>query len=164
MIGSLRLGHIKTPMGLEADMSSSSRSMTFMERSSYSEAIELSQNFGTGIWAGGSYADDRITYQTMVFRPDNGNSGDFFGDGQYAFQSRVTCLPFYEDQGRHLLHLGISGGWRDGTNNLANANYIGNTVTLQARPELRDDDPAGGQAITNSNSSRMVSTGAARLR
>jgi phosphate-selective porin OprO/OprP len=160
VIGSLRLGHVKTPMGLEADMSSSSRSMTFMERSSYSEAIELGQNFGTGIWAGGSYVDDRITYQAMAFRPDNGNSGDFFGDGQYALQGRVTCLPYYEDQGRHLLHLGVSGGWRDGTTNLANANYIGNTVTLQARPELRDDDPAAGQAITNSNSSRMVSTGA----
>src|SRR5262249_5611700 len=57
VIGTVRVGHFKCPMGLEGDMSSSSRSMTFMERSSYSEAIELNQNFVTGIWFGNTYAD-----------------------------------------------------------------------------------------------------------
>ena len=69
-----------------------------------------------------------------------------------ACRPALTCLPLYEDEGRHLLHFGVSGGWRDGTNNLASTTYIGNTITLQARPELRDDDPAGsptgGQALT----------------
>jgi phosphate-selective porin OprO/OprP len=113
------------------------------------------------LWAGNSYADDRVTYQAAVFRPDNGNSGDFFGDGQCGVQGRMTCLPMYEDQGRHLLHLGISGGWRDGANNLANANYIGNTIQLRARPELRDDDPAAQtiQPLNNANDARMVDTG-----
>jgi phosphate-selective porin OprO/OprP len=164
VIGSLRLGHVKTPMGLEADMSSSSRSMTFMERSSYSESIELNQNFVTGVWFGSSYADDRVTYQAVAFRPDNANSGDFFGDGESGIQARLTCLPLYEDEGRHLLHFGLSGGWRNGANNLASGTYIGDTVTLQARPELRDDDPAGSptgaQALNNANSLRMISTGA----
>ena len=39
----------------------------------------------------------------------------------------------------------VSGGWRNGANNLASATYTGNTVTLAARPELRDDDPAGAR-------------------
>ena len=52
-IGTVRVGHVKTPMGLEADMTASSRAMTFMERSSYSEAILLNQNFVTGIWFAG---------------------------------------------------------------------------------------------------------------
>ena len=152
VIGTIRVGHVKNAIGLEGDMTSSSRCMTFMERSSYSEAIELNQNFVTGLWFGSSYADDRVTYQAVVFRPDNANSGDFFGDGQSGVQARLTCLPLYEDEGRHLLHFGMSGGWRNGANNLANANYIGNTITLQARPELRDDDPASSrqaaQALT----------------
>ena len=164
VIGTVRVGHVKNAIGLEGDMTSSSRCMTFMERSSYSEAIELNQNFVTGLWFGSSYADDRITYQAVVFRPDNANSGDFFGDGQSGVQARLTCLPLYEDEGRHLLHLGISGGWRDGTNNLANANYIGNTVTLQARPELRDDDPAGSRRTARPFptpiATAMISTGA----
>ena len=161
IVGTMRVGHVKNAIGLEGDMTSSSRCMTFMERSSYSEAIELNQNFVTGLWFGSSYADDRITYQTVVARPDNANSGDFFGDGECVLQARVTCLPLYEDEGRHLLHFGISGGWRNGANNLANANYIGDTFTLQARPELRDDSPtgAGPTGIPNSNSNRMISTG-----
>ncbi len=164
VIGSVRVGHVKDAIGLEGDMTSSSRCMTFMERSAFSEAIELNQNFVTGLWLGSSYLDDRVTYQAVAFRPDNGNSGDFFGDGESGVQARLTCLPLYEDEGRHLLHLAVSGGWRNGANNLANANYTGNEVTLQARPELRDDDPAGGgggtTSIVNANDDRMISTGA----
>ena len=62
VIGTIRVGHVKTPMGLEGDMTSSSRCMTFMERSSYSEAIELNQNFGNGIWFGNTYFDERLTW------------------------------------------------------------------------------------------------------
>src|SRR5262249_19782130 len=34
-IGTIRAGHVKTPMGFEADMTASSRAMTFLERSAY---------------------------------------------------------------------------------------------------------------------------------
>ncbi len=122
VIGTLRVGHVKNAIGLEGDMTSSSRCMTFMERSSYSESIELNQNFVTGVWFGNSYADDRVTYQAVAFRPDNANSGDFFGDGESGVQARLTCLPLYEDEGRHLLHMAVSGGWRNGANNLASTN------------------------------------------
>src|SRR5262249_34628615 len=43
-IGTVRVGHVKDAVGFEGDMTASSRSMTFMERSSYSEAIELNEN------------------------------------------------------------------------------------------------------------------------
>jgi phosphate-selective porin OprO/OprP len=161
VLGTVRVGHVKTPMGLEGDMTGSSREMTFMERSSYSEAIELNQNFGTGISFSDNYFDQRMTWMIAAFRPDNGSSGDFFGDGQSGVQGRLTGLALYEDEGRHLLHLGISGGWRDGSTNLANSPL--NTIQLRARPELRDDDPAGSpsgaQALPNADSSRMIDTG-----
>ena len=163
VIGTIRVGHVKNALGLEGDMTSSSRCMTFMERSSYSESIELNQNFVTGVWFGGSYIDDRLTYQAVAFRPDNANSGDFFGSGQSGVQARLTSLPLYEDEGRHLLHLGVSGGWRDGASNLGSTSYIGNTVTLSTHPELKDDDPASsqsnGQALPNVDSNAMLSTG-----
>lgn len=156
LIGTVRFGHVKTPMGLEGDMVGSSRSMTFMERSSYSEAIELNQNFGTGVWLGDTYLDDRGTWSFATFRPDNGNSGAFFGDNRLGVQGRITTLPFFEDEGRHLVHLGLSGGWRNGVNSLPGGS---NYAQLRARPELRDDDPAGVQAIPNANSYRMIDTG-----
>ena len=113
VIGTVRVGHVKDSIGLEGDMTSSSRCMTFMERSIYSEAIDLNQNFVTGIWFGNSYLDDRIEWSAVAFRPDNGNSSDFFGTGEWGAQARITGLPLYEDEGRHLLHLGLSGGWRN---------------------------------------------------
>jgi len=158
VVGTVRIGHVKTPMGLEADMTASSRAMTFMERSSYSEAIELNQNFVTGLWLGDALFDQRMTWSLACFRPDVKASTDaFFGDGQAGVQARLTGLPLYEIEGRHLLHVGLSGGWRNGT--VANLNNIDvRTVQLSARPELRDDVPGGG-GVPNSNSNRMVDTG-----
>ena len=74
VIGSCRVGHVKDPMGLEGDMTASSRCMTFMERSSYSEAIELNQNFVTGIWFSDNYFDQRMTWEAAFFRPDQAAS------------------------------------------------------------------------------------------
>ena len=171
VIGSVRVGHVKDPMGLEGDMTSSSRCMTFMERSCYSEAIEMNQNFLTGLWMGNSYLDDRVSWQAAVARADNGaSSGTFFGDGQGALQGRITALPIYEDDGRQLLHLGLSTGWRNGASNGALPNHL---FQLRARSELRDDDPAGTpggsyssgsttagavQIVPNSDSQRMIDT------
>ena len=162
VVGTLRFGHVHPPMGLEADMTASSRSMTFMERSAYSDAIELNQNFVTGILAADDYFDQRMTWQASLFRPDYGSScGAFFGDGQYGWQARLTGLPAYEDEGRHLLHLGISGGWRSGATNQQLSPL--RVAQLRARPEMRDDTPSGSptgaQSIPNANSNRLVDTG-----
>jgi phosphate-selective porin OprO/OprP len=162
VIGTIRVGHIKNALGIEGDMTSSSRTMTFMERSSYSEAIELNQNFVTGIWFGNNFFDQHMTYAFTAFRPDNAQStGVFFGDGQWGMQGRLTFLPLYEEDGRHWLHLGVSGGWRNGTNNIASSPL--RVFELRARPELRDDDPAGSagdpQPTPDANSTRMIDTG-----
>ena len=78
----------------------------------------------------------------MIFRPDQGaSSGAFFGTGQWGWQGRLTGLPLYEEEGRKLLHLGISYGYRNGMNNLATSPF--RLMQLRARPELRDDVPAG---------------------
>ena len=161
-IGSIRMGHVKTPMGLEGDMTSSSRAMTFMERSAYSESIELNQNFITGVWFNNTYFNDRMTQQFSIFRPDQGaSSGTFFGTGQWGWQGRLTGLPLYEEEGRKLLHLGISYGYRNGMNNLATSPF--RLMQLRARPELRDDDPAGSasgaQTVPDANSNRLIDTG-----
>ena len=162
VIGTVRVGHVKNAVGFEGDMTASSRTMTFMERSSYSEAIERNENFVTGIWLNNNYLDQRTTYTATAFRSDQGaSSGAFFGDGQWGAQARLTYLPVYEANGRCWMHLGLSGGWRNGTSNLANSGF--RTFQLRARPELRDDDPAGSpagaQVLPNADSNRMVDTG-----
>ena len=159
-INMCRIGHVKDPIGLEGDMTSSSRCMTFMERSSYSQAIELDQNFLTGVWFANTFLDERASCQFMAGRPDQAAAtGAYFGDGQGGLQSRFTCLPIYEDEGRHLLHLGTSLGWRDGQSSGNNVDMI----QLRSRPELRDDDPASGSGgaadVPNGNGNRFLDTG-----
>jgi phosphate-selective porin OprO/OprP len=162
VIGTVRVGHVRNCMGFEGDMSSSSRVGTFLERSSYAEAILLNQNYVTGAWFGNNFLDEHMTYTVTVFRQDQGTfSGAFFGDGQYGAQGRLTCLPLYECEGRHWLHLGVSYGWRNGNNNLATS--PDRVFQLRARPEMRDDDPAGSpsgtQLVPDGDSARMVDTG-----
>ncbi|MGD0897351.1 MAG: porin [Thermoguttaceae bacterium] len=156
VIGTCRVGHVKTPMGLEGDMTASSRCMTFMERSSYSQAIELDQNFVTGIWCSNNYLDQHATLTYSVFRTDQtASTGAFFGTDQWGWQTRFTALPIYEDEGRHLLHMGVSGGWRSGA---ATGSITGPyTQTLASRAELRDDVP--GTGATNADNNKFVSTG-----
>ena len=47
VIGEIRVGHLKTDQGLEGDTTGSSKSMSFMERSMYTDAFY--QNFSTGV-------------------------------------------------------------------------------------------------------------------
>ena len=166
IIGTIRAGHIKNQFGIEGDTTASSRCMTFMERSAYSEAIEQNQNFVTGLLLTNNYLDQRVTWEATVFRPDQGaSSGTYFGDGQYGAQARLTCLPIYDCEGRELLHLGVSTGWRDGQ---SNGTLPYRLSQLRARAQLRDDDPAsspsGAQTIPDSNSNRLIDTGAIALR
>lgn len=169
LLGQVRIGHIKNLWGIEADAASSSREFTFMERGAWSQGIELGQNFFTGIDFNNWFLNERATYAVGVGRTDiSGNTGILYGDGQWMAQARLTCLPIYEANGRQLLHLGVSAGYRQGTNNINGVN--GGTATsvrsftLSALPELRDDDPAnnsaGSQVTPNANSNSLISTGA----
>ncbi len=167
VLGTVRLGHVKNAVGLEGNWTASSRAMTFMEQSAYAEAIQLNEYDVTGIWAGNNYLDQRLTWSGTLFRPDfNATTSANFGDGQLGAQGRLTALPLYENDGRHLMHLGLSGGWRAGSNNVGSATPNNNlkTFDLRARSSMRDDDaagsPSGATALPNANSNRMIDTGA----
>lgn len=171
LIGTIRAGHVKSTLGLEADMSGSSRTMTFMERSVYSESIENNINFVTGLWMGNNFLDQHVTYSANLARTDLGQAtGVFFGDGQWFASGRLTALPLYEQSGRHWMHFGVSSSFRNGTNNTngaPNAFTGAGTTTpdrlfqLRARPQFRDDDPGTGAGfgVANANSNRMIDTG-----
>ncbi len=158
LIGSVRIGHNKVPQGFEGDMVSSSKAMTFLERSAYTDAFY--ENFATGIWVGNSVIDQRATWSAMAYRQDNPrtNSAADFGDGAYGYTGRVTALPIYENEGRCLLHLGVSGTWRN--NEKADPGLTGPRVTrFRARPQLRDAIGDFGNGVNPGNTTRWVDTG-----
>jgi phosphate-selective porin OprO/OprP len=163
VIGTVRIGHLKTPQGFEGDMVSSSKAMTFLERSSYTDAFY--QNFSTGLWAGNSVMNQRVTWSAEVYRQDNDNgvnspnNGVDFQDGAYGYSGRLTALPIWDNDGRCLLHLGVSYTYRDSEKLNATAGNQGQVngpreVDFRARPQLRD--AIGDYGGTNGNNATPV--------
>ena len=158
ILGSVRVGHLKVPQGLEGDMVSSSKAMTFMERAAYTDAFY--ENFATGIWAGNSVLDQHATWSAMAYRQDNprSNSAADFGDGEYGYSGRLTGLLIDENEGRHLAHVGASGTWR---NNLRPDPGLADprVTRFRARPEMRDAIGDFGSGSLPGDSARLVDTG-----
>jgi phosphate-selective porin OprO/OprP len=161
-LGWVQIGHLKVPQGFEGDMYSSSKAMTFLERSAYTDAFY--ENFATGIRAGNSLLDQRLTWAAMAYFQDNNpintnnNNADFFGDGVAGYTGRIAGLPLWENDGRCYLHLGASGTWR---NNARPGQDLADPRVdrFRARPQLRDAIGDFGNGVLPGNSSRMVDTG-----
>lgn len=114
-IGTIRVGHMHLPHGLEADAWSSSKPETTIERSLASETF-FYDNLGDAILFTNTFFNQHMTYQAAAYRQDqdniHGTNAINFGDGKYDLVGRLSMLPLYEDEGRHLLHLGTSVTYR----------------------------------------------------
>lgn len=163
-VDAVRLGQMHVPFGLEAY--TSSRFLPLLERSPLFDAFY--QEFAPGIFANETFLGERLTAQQMFHRIDYFNqfNGASFGDGKYAFSTRVSGLPVYEADGRSLVHLGLAYQWRKGSppgdfnNGTVLASAPNPAVTLntdlvrfRARPGLRD--AVGLQGLNT----RVVDTG-----
>ncbi len=107
-VKTVRVGHFKEPILL--DQITSSANMTFPEPAL---PIALAPARSYGLMVGGPGYDDRMTCYVGVFRssierPSRATTG---GDA-WALDGRVTALPQYEEEGRHLIHLGASASVR----------------------------------------------------
>lgn len=99
----IQVGHFKEPFSLER--LTSSNNITFMERSLQSP-FEPARNTGIGIFT--KFFKRRMTVAAGAFRIVD-DLGDGFGSGSpYSLAARVTGLPWFEENGKHLLHLGLS--------------------------------------------------------
>lgn len=123
VIGSLRAGWMDEPIGLSH--LTSIRWLNFMERAPGIGALSLTS---PGVLMHNTTAEERVTWALGFFHAQNDNFGFGFGDGQYAETGRITWLPWYEDDGAQLLHLGVGATHRHLNNN---------DVELRGRPSVR---------------------------
>jgi phosphate-selective porin len=132
-VGMVRFGQEHVPFGLEAY--TSSRFLPMMERSPLFDAFY--QEFGPGIFTNTTFFDQRLTTQHMFHRVDNFSqfNGASFGDGKYAYSGRISGLPWYEENGKYLLHLGLAYQWRKGSPPL---DFNGGS-TSQPNPTVTDN-------------------------
>jgi phosphate-selective porin OprO/OprP len=130
----LTLGHMKEPFSLERWASLTS--LSFMERALPTNAFAPNRNLG--IRRHNAILDDRMSYALGVFW--NVASFEEVGDLPEVFQNargfnvcaRVTGVPWYEEGGGKMLHLGLSYThlFRDRTD-------IDMRVRFSSRPESR---------------------------
>jgi phosphate-selective porin OprO/OprP len=112
VVGNLRAGHFKEPMGLE-ELTSASYT-TFMERSMGNNAFLPARNTGLMLF---DWDEDRcLTWQAGMFDTDiaDNPSTRAADELSQSFTGRVTWAPWYDvcTDGRGLLHTGGSYSYR----------------------------------------------------
>ncbi len=118
IVNNLRIGNVKEPIGFEH--LHSSRYLDFIERSYGQDAFygAFNNGFTPGILAFNNWDDENGTWSTGFFKNTTNVFAYGIGEGEYAWTSRITYLPWYECEGRYLAHLGVAGSLRDPNNNL----------------------------------------------
>jgi len=118
-VGNIRLGQYKEPFGLEE--LSSANYITFVERS-LANAFVPSRH--TGFMLHNRELKERVSWAVGVFK-DTNEFGAAVGDEDYAVTGRFTALPWFENEGTRLLHLGFAFSRRN----------LDSTVQFAERPE-----------------------------
>jgi len=117
--GILRAGVQKDPFGFEHI--ASSRWLNFMERS-YGQDLysgPFNGGFVPGVRYLGRSEDERVTWSAGGFKNTVNPFGFIDNSSGNAAVGRLTWLPFWEDDGAKMLHLGIAGRAQQTNNGFA---------------------------------------------
>jgi len=125
-LGYVRFGHFKEPFSLEE--LTSSKYITFMERS-LPNIFTKGRQVGMAMYQ--SNDDETATFAAGLFiNPDIEAAKEAVADNICVdIPFRVTYLPWYANEGRHMAHVGAGYLYQDDNNNL---------VRYRARPEVHE--------------------------
>jgi phosphate-selective porin OprO/OprP len=122
-LGRLRLGWFSEPFSLERKTSAYFTS--FMERSLPVTTFAPGSNLGAMIHD--SRFNDRFAWQAGIFSLGNNNESNASGS-LLSLTARTSYLLVYRDEGRQLVHVGLSGSTRSPTSG---------ELSYATRPEAR---------------------------
>ena len=122
-LGKLRIGYVGEPFSLERQ--GGFYDTTFLERSLPVQAMAPGYNIGTKIH--NSRRDGRLSWAAGLFSVGQNNEKNA-STSRLSLTGRVTFLPVYRDEGRKLIHVGLSASSRSPT---------GSDIHYRARPEAR---------------------------
>jgi phosphate-selective porin OprO/OprP len=109
-IGTFRAGHQKE--WISFTNATSGRFLTFIERPAIFDAFNVDFQFSNGFTIQRNFWDERAYVWLGLFR-NNSNFGAFeIGDGNFAYDARITCLPIWRDDGYTWVHLGADVSYR----------------------------------------------------
>ncbi|WKD85668.1 Porin O [Polaribacter huanghezhanensis] len=101
--GNVRIGHVKEPFRL--DVLTSSKYMTFMERSFIDDFMQTRNN---GIVFFNDYFDHKVSIQAGYFLNEDNSSDDKAANKGYAITGRITSLLINNIEQKELLHIGFA--------------------------------------------------------
>jgi phosphate-selective porin OprO/OprP len=109
ILGTIRVGNQKDPYGYEH--LTSSRWLNFMERSFAQDAFEgpFNNGFLPGIQVMNNNEEGDIGWQVGQFKNTSNPFGYSNSSGGSMTVGRLVYLPVFEDEGRKLVHLAVSG-------------------------------------------------------
>ena len=109
VLGTVRVGNQKDPFGYEH--LTSSRWLNFMERSYSQDAFEgpFNNGFLPGIQILNNNEEGDVAWQVGQFKNTTNPFGFSNSTGGSMTVGRLVYLPVFEDEGRKLIHLGMSG-------------------------------------------------------
>jgi phosphate-selective porin OprO and OprP len=106
-LGTLKVGHFDEPFSLNEI--TSDNTITFMERALPTVFVP-GRNMGVAL--SNTAFNQRMAWTVGLFRTSDDYGMDR-SDGGYSLTARVTGLPWYEKEGRRLLHLGTAYSHRN---------------------------------------------------
>jgi phosphate-selective porin OprO/OprP len=139
VIGGFRVGILKPAIGL--DHLTSSRFLDFMERSSgFDTYYNRNNGFEPGFMFFNHNEEKTATYQLSITRTSNGPFGFNQGGGAWDYSGRLTWLPYFEDDGRYMMHLGIGAKWQglDRSTGVGIANFNTRWLLRNGQSGLQD--------------------------
>ena len=104
-LGIVRIGNQKKTIGMTNETSGSN--LEFMERPDNQDAFygPFDSGFALGVSALNWSESERGTWQFGIYRPATNVFGVALN--KYSFGGRVTALPYFEDDGEELVHVGF---------------------------------------------------------
>jgi phosphate-selective porin OprO and OprP len=135
VLGTVKVGNQKNPIGLEH--MESSRYLDFIERSFNQDLFysPFNNGFSPGITASNAVFEKRGSWHVGAFAANMNANTNIFGYGigdDYAYTMRGTLLPYFEQDGRYLVHLGTSVEFRDADDG---------RVRVRSRGNIRNGPP-----------------------
>ncbi len=106
-VGRIRVGHMKEP--LRFDALTSSKYITFMERAIPADFANERNN---GILLMNDFLNQKLSFQTGVFRNADAFGNDKKADHDIAWTSRITTLVINNVEKERLLHFGATYSYR----------------------------------------------------
>jgi phosphate-selective porin OprO/OprP len=127
ILGNVRIGNQTKPIGMENNTSAAF--LPFMERSDNMDAFygPFENGYALGISAQNWTESERITWRYGVYQPSTNAFG--IALNKYTAGARITALPWYDEDGRELMHLGL-GYW--------GGELVQDQLRDRARPLLRN--------------------------